>query len=472
MVKEWLRRSHACPLTISLYCGNPLQPLALESLNSDDPVQKILMDLANQAYRLESFQLSLPVEVYAHIDRLFSPYDLPMLTELKTSLHLMTHGQLSGSDDGVEATLLTAPHLRRLSIDGYNLPSRYMFRSAFPLNPISTFQWKSLQYFSSSVPLGRHECSFILKECTNIHSCRLHVRCFNPQASTPEVALIKGTARLPSLRVFSVFEDDTDSEYKRALEFYSSIDAPNLQWLDYQSGAPNQYHYQPDQADLPNDHDSTGLGHPLLPLLRQCAGLKKLTLDPYSFSRRGIQEVLRCVSPTLTHLVFGQEKHLRVPKVQRGFNVLTGDKSDMAYDFGFLALNSENYTYASGAWQTENLLPNLEKLELSTGSISDEILSKIITSRLQAFVLGRCARLKLVRVIFKRVQKLDVIEEVEAFCQKLNVGPGRSLRGQGVVLDLEYPSQAEIPVGMFSPSSGVQDDRLWWTLELEEYGDI
>lgn len=440
IVQDWLKRSGTYPLSVSLSYRSVLwDPSDIEANRpADDPTTKLFETILSHSHHLKSLEVVMPTEIYRQLDNLVSPNLFSTLTDLKISLH--NESPYTGDDTDTADfphRLFKAPHLQRLSLEGYPFNNFWLQRT-LPFDQ----QGKNLKYISSHILHSRQEAFDLLKACENLVHCRLHIGLFNNEA----VPAIHGIASLPRLRTFAIIDHDTTNT-DEAIQFYSSIDAPQLRWIDYQTR-----HHGDDDNTAPHTH-------PLLYFLRKSMQLKKLTIDPFNLTHDVLREALQIVSPTLTHLVVGQEVMLRTPRVTQSAWA-PSLMSSMSLNFGILVVDKNSN------FDSEILLPNLDTLEVSTGSISDDVLLQILTSRIDASSRSKCEALKLVRVIFDRPKKLDIHEEVKQHLEFNKEKTGDRIRN--MKLYLEYGTQAALVTDPLSVSYGLQNDRLWPLIDLDE----
>ncbi|KAF8891927.1 hypothetical protein CPB84DRAFT_1783854 [Gymnopilus junonius] len=463
IVQEWLARSGTCPLSISLsYTSLLWNPRDLEEpYHPNDPTTKLFLTLLAHSHHLRSLELIMPIEIYRQLDDLVSEppadavvtIDLSALRDLKASLYEQVPYPYQGGDTNTSqihpVALFTAPNLRRISMDGY--PSNGLW--AQKTLPFAN-GGMGLRYFSCHLIHSHEECLGILTECPNLVYCRFHL---GPVAPTAMHEHGRGVTHvsMPLLRAFAVVDaeagmDDTSTSF----QFFSAIDAPSMHYGDVPLPPP-----PPQNGTAAHPHPSTSTStrtHPLLPLLAKSLQLRRLTIDPYSFSPAELRGALRVVSPTVRHLVVGQEA---LPYDSFG---------DMKLDFGFLVGRGKDQSRGREAEEDE------DEMESSKSSSSCMPIPMATDTDTGA---PRCAPLKLVRVLLTRPKKVDIKEALELYCREhgrgLNNGTthepgGAGPRHNNLRLEMEYDTQAApIITDPLSSSYGLQNDRLWPHLDLD-----
>ena len=448
IVREWLARSGSCPLSISLNYTrssfdwrDDVETDEDPDANSDilsDATRRLFKILASHSHHMQSLELSMPVEIYRELELMMSMDSLTALTELKVNFfyNFTPHG---GDNQYEPIKLLKVPHLRRISlgpVDGYPTRRAWLLND-FPFAD----RGKQLTYFSSHRMFTLPESFSLLKQCENLVYCRLHLMSFRDSDDVP----IQGVAYLPSLLSFALIDD---AEIAQGSDhFFSSIEAPHLRHFDYMT-----------QTCIHDTNVAVQTMHPVAKFLKRSPELRKLTIDPYGFSRDHLAQILQVASPSLEHLVLGQEVDLRTPKAQRGYF----EGAAVSWDIGSL------FTDEEGNSRPDILMPKLNILESSTGSISDSSLLRVITSRIEAASLGKCVPLKLVRVIFNKAKKVDIQKEVALHHERLGIQDGSAV--EDFTLELEYDTDVDsFNADPLSSSFGIQNDRHWPHIELDEW---
>ncbi|KAF8891939.1 hypothetical protein CPB84DRAFT_1783877 [Gymnopilus junonius] len=441
IIKEWLGRSRTCPLSISLTYTS-YQHDRFERNGVNDATTELLKTIISHSHHIRSLEMVIPMEIYRILDTMMSSNSFPILADLKADFRTIVAFPEDQLEKPEVVQLFSMPRLQRLSLEGYQVIPLES-RNTLPF----TGQGKNLTYFSSRIMMTHREAFHLLNQCDNIVHCRLHVM----SLANPLVMPIQGTAFLPNLLTFAILDDirNDDSEQEK---FYSSIDAPHIQWVDYADTALRGI----------NDHESdsdSDLSPPILHLLSEATELRKLTLDPWVLSGDEIQRILQVVSGTLTHLVVGHETVLRSPNMVR--NSIYSEFSSPSFDFELLVADGPSSFKESGV-----LLPNLRILESSSVPISDDILLRIITSRMDSASQGRCAALKLVHVVSNGPLQINIKKEVELHRERLMARTGSRL--QDVKLDLEYNRNPELVIYRLSSTFGLHNDRVWVYDDLDE----
>lgn len=477
VVKEWLMRSGSCPLSISIYYSSNAWSLNDIKLHSEDDLTVELFNtllLFRQRWR--DIELVMPIEIYRKLEDLVSPSldTLSSLKSLKVNFHQQVPTMPGEMAESGPIALFRVPHLERLSLSGSH--SRLLWMP----DPIPfAAQGQNLTYICSYLMLSVTEALKLLKQCEYLVHCKLyitldyaghpyvgHQATQEPVDETP----LNGVANLPRLISLSILEDIADDSL--ATRFYASIDAPNLKWLDYQR--PHHSIFEGPEGP------QVSLVHPpIFSLLRRLTQLKKLTVDPRGFLPAHLCEAFEMVSPTLTHLVIGQESSRNVKADmrmrRRRHNPLY--HSPKLFDLDWLRDSSVKAGYSSDAVDASSdptsasiiLLPHLESLDWSMGSGPDELLLQFIIERMDPSASRRgISSLKRVWIAFERVKELDVPAEFARYREARKAEAGVEI--SEVKLELDYlwkePEKEDEPL---SAVFGLTPDgRSWFYDDIQE----
>lgn len=393
-VKEWLSRSGACPLSISLsYTSRIRSTTEGQSPGRSDNTLTLFRTLTQFCARWRRLELRMPLEVYRILEDMIQTSELSMLDSVRISLHRQLNRLVDGSDKDSAIVLFQAPNLQRIALSSIGLQ--------FNANHINSTLLTSL---SPNRILFVQDGIDLLRKCPNLEYAMLILKSETalPQVISPQVG--DGRIYLPRLRALCI----ADAMHSNPIgsRIYELIDAPNLEWLDYSKDLVYE------QVD-PIYHTA------VVTLLQKSTRLRKLTIKVPGLYTPQLRKILRNAQ-SITQLVFGPE--VRTDKNLVGWtpgtmvSVTTGPR---LWDLGDLFLRDEEGEVERHSGLP--LLPCLEILEVSQESslsITDEGIRDIILHRVDLHTkFHNIVLLRKVGVIFSRAKERDITKDLSAHSQ-------------------------------------------------------
>ena len=409
-VQRWLTLSAACPLAITLMDNDSV---------SHPPLLDVIIESSQRWQQLELGCLSPKSDVSTRLLSL-SPDDLCMLRELRIhSLYPMID-LVTREDLWYRSGPLTAEGLRSIFI------AEMHQENAFPT--IVSPNWKNLNHLFIHSPISLGLAHSFLSHCCNLVACLFEITLRWYDAPTTPSSCI-----LPHLTFLSLQGDSTGCS-----KFFSSIEAPSLQILDY-------------QGYFPNESEEFGL----LNFLQKINSLKTFSVDQHHFTESNVLKYYTLI-PSVTHLVLG-----RVPKRSH----LSSRISHYPFPENVIlmtALHEIQHQYSPNSAPTV-FFPSLEIFEAyDIPGVTDIMLLEFIKGRIDATKSNAgVSKLKKVLAGFSGSRQTDVVPEALAYAQ-----------AAGITLKLDltyYPKEWDATI--WSPSFGLSLDDISWGYPLINYYD-
>ncbi|KAF8968488.1 hypothetical protein BDZ97DRAFT_1755172 [Flammula alnicola] len=398
-VKEWLARSGACSLDITVYDREHSTPFEIYNI--------IIDAFIGFASRWGKISFEAPA---ANLERIaaLSVTDVPMLQSLSIRGRSIHSGFQPNPNPNIvfwsNCGILKAPRLRDIS---YSLVTENF--TAFPLNwsqltsiSLHGIAWPAAPYTSIS------KIAWILESCPRLISCRLEVASLPNDSIQPYPH--SSSISLPYLRNMTIHAGRVDLS-----TLCEALDVPSLQQLEFHSGI-----YSSEQSACQ-----------LVPLLRCTATtIRSLTMDPHFISRGDFFKCLQFCP------------HISTLSIKRSY--YAGDQvwtppvgeppGAHLLDDGFL------YRLTTPDDEGNLLCPELAVFECFIApDFTDSALLDFIKAK-RSRTPG-LATLKTVAVVFSRTQEIPLLGELEPFIK------------DGLDCRLSYtPALAQ---GQFSASDGI-----------------
>ncbi|PPR01590.1 hypothetical protein CVT26_013329 [Gymnopilus dilepis] len=449
VVRNWLTvLSGICPLSISLHYVGVFADGETDGPSEQDPTDELFELLAQNIHRCRDLDVNMPLEVYQRLEEIMkaaSPsIDLKSLRSFRLSCYPIRPPSVILSTAPAEVSLLKAPNLKKLSLAGLS------HSSATFTNLLSTIpSGPHLTHLSCTRYLTSTEIFSVLTHCSGLVHCSLLLSTPPPIDFSPEAdsdSSLPNNIFLPRLLSLAITEDMYVLDSASCKRLYSSINAPLLKWFNY--GNQPYYHTEEENQIQPDLSFPT-----VLQLLERFQRLTKLTLEPYNFHPHGLKRVFEVVSPTLTHLVLGQEAILRQPfrPFEAPIVAQTPELNDL---LGWL-------TVSDSTPDTELLLPHLQVFEACPCRQSDEEVFRFVASRLAT---DRVDTLKLVRLRFYRKKQLDIEGRVsQLFTSEESRAKGAHPDSYTPIkFDLQYHSAEAHLTDFLSASYRVDHNIEYW----------
>ncbi|KAF8891936.1 hypothetical protein CPB84DRAFT_1368311 [Gymnopilus junonius] len=299
----WLSRSGTHPLSLSLtYMGTVSQDL-LEEFQTQGHLPKLFRTFLSFSQRFDDLELDLPFTLCHLLLSSISVENVSALRQLRISLcdripFISSSAPPSPRTETVKRTipLFRASGLTRLSIRGDGIA-----QSAFDSSKIPS-TWANLTRISLDFGISSTDAFHVFRLCQQLEQCNLAIAdCQDVYIDPTEIL------SLPLLKFLCIRINGTDL----MSVLYKRIDAPALDWFEYQTGGAPYYNppraygypycspggYQSSNSNIPTS--------PVLSLLEKSRRIRTLALDPRNFSPKDTLFSFRFASQ-LTHVVIGQ----------------------------------------------------------------------------------------------------------------------------------------------------------------------
>lgn len=465
LMNLWLSRSGTHPLSLSLTYMGTIDQNLLDELQAEGYLPKLFQNLLSSSQQFDEIELDLPYNLCHILLSNISLENVQALRQLRISLceRIPFVGSSLPPTPQTEKvkrtiTLFQASSLTRLSIRGDAIA-----QSAFDSDNIPS-TWANLTHLSLDFGINSTDAFHIFRLCQKLEQCNLVITdCQDVYIDPGEILL------MPNLKFLCVRINGTDLMSL----LYKRIDAPALDWLEYQTGGspyynpPRPYGYS---YYSPGGYQNSNLNTPTSPvvsLLEKSRKIKTLSLDPRNFSPKDILFSFRFASQ-LTHVIIGQ----------RPLSYWSWAPSSPVYfNLDLLVIDDDAGLQDTGDGphsgpQKEILLPNLEVFEAynlesrpnttdashlsSQPTITDEIVKRFITGRLGNTATRRgVSSLKSVKLFFSRKKEVDIDKEVHQTAEQA---------GLEIELELRYtePQPYSKYRDTFSPWYGLSEDDYSW----------
>ena len=413
-VLEWLSRSAACPLDISV---GQLDSLAAASTLYAGGFDKIIDYLVRFSERWRDVRFAAPYQALATVATL-PPSKVPLLETLFLNClverpYVQYDNQGEQYDDQrdhrsiwMTSEVMKAPKLRGLYLHGVWLHLQELGKypegvAQFPIN------WSQLTNISiihgssggrGLFCLNIRRAYTLLSFCPNLITCRLEIgmRVYSEIGADEEPPLETNSAlvSLPFLTNFQILENS------RLSRLFTLLHLPSLNSIEF-------------RTNIRPTPQSTGS---LPSLLSQFHNTTKLITDSRFFKREDFLECLR-LCPLLKSL------SIRKPTLYHDF--FPGSRGGFEVDDAFLKLfiessNDEGY-----------LCPHLEDFEISSGTaFSETTLLQFVKEKNGGSNTTGLAKLKHLSVVLYRRRLMDINQELKPYEQA------------GLVATITYPLAA------------------------------
>ncbi|PPQ70717.1 hypothetical protein CVT24_000834 [Panaeolus cyanescens] len=408
-LEEWLARSGAHPLSLSMKCVDTqiAQDSPELSQKPDDYALNILSTSARHSQRWHDLELHMPMRLFDEFQNLVSVDQLPMLTNFRAIFDDRME------DDKADIKWLLTPSLRRLSLKA-------------DFHPWDSFaisvNWASLTYLCLHSPISPRIAAEILVQCQQLEDCSISLLRLWYRHQSEQDAITVDNIYLPRLKSLMI---DGDGLYKR-MYLCNRIVAPELQNVYYYSSQPSFMRRRRSSSSSPRstsrERNSQSPLLPLRTLLNRSKSVKKLSFNPRGLSDTEVHQLLQAASSVETLLVDyygwkGRPSHsastwgdcfdlkLLLPPSLRTMSV------DNAEEGGSFDAST---TLNQISPNDPILLPHLTSIKAwGVSAMTDQTLLDFITSRMEGECTKHgCAPLKHVLVSFNRVKQMDIVPRV------------------------------------------------------------
>ncbi|KAF9036793.1 hypothetical protein BJ165DRAFT_607688 [Panaeolus papilionaceus] len=344
---QWLNRSGALPLSLSLYCN--------DSVYGDmfDPsfAREVLMVVRQHAHRCASLEMRLSQDILNMMHTIIDirPEVFPVLTTMR---HCPSYGSATTADAAqtLFSHWLALPTLREIHLATYSAPPHLTDAS-------SLFRWPlSLTRLSLHMGSNRYILLNILRQCTLLEECALIVDNFDLQLTDPEESepICADKITLPHLKTLSI-----DGEQDGQESICGQLDAPALTHFLF---FPPCYgtRYQTINREL--DHVPRPAHSPLLTFLSSCRSLEILTLNSARIIGADFQAILEA-TPTVTTLILDH----RLSSFHRSSFTENTRPEWCNFDYNLYPLLNQEFrskTLDTAVPLEQPLLPNLKSFTL------------------------------------------------------------------------------------------------------------
>ncbi|KAF9006684.1 hypothetical protein BDQ17DRAFT_1352197 [Cyathus striatus] len=398
-IQEWLLRSGACPLSLSLF-----QLQMANNWNMDSLSVQFVETLLPFAHRWKTVDLRVTNTALTRVMDL-SKDDIPLLEDLRIDSGLQA---LSEDDYGqwTSAGIFEATNLCSVSIISYSIQL-----SGLPISwsRLAHLTFGGITEWNRGLTLS--QVWGILKNCPSLESCSLEI---DREAASTTANEVQGTLELSFLHTISIMEGIQVD----LAPLFRCLILPALHSLKL-SKRFGPFH---DVFLAPLD---------ILPLLG--GSLKKLVLEPHALSASDLITSLSYI-PSVTHF--------KVQDTRKAFvrgSWPTGPPL-ICEDTVLARMIPLGKT-------PDCICPALEVFECDAkhSGFSDEMLLDFIRSRSDPTIPG-VRKLKQVRVIFDRAREVNIMPELSEIISK------------GIKVELHYPPPTHS--GPYSPWYGVHSEEV------------
>ncbi|KAJ6493816.1 hypothetical protein DFH09DRAFT_1206937, partial [Mycena vulgaris] len=368
----WLRRSGACPLSISLEStfDDGIPPPLTQSPTLPD-TGLFLRALVPFASRWQNVRLGIPASAFKALESL-SDQDVPLLTHLKIvqrSEHPDTHYQWGPS------SILHGSNLSHFSIAGRNFNSL-----DFPL------RWNQLTALSimGSTRDNGHSQTIqavvrILSRCPELRSCKLLVR-ENLEGQSADLA--DSTVECPFLHTMDLV--CAGAPVDACGRLLGRLFLPALRRFKFRG-----------QGSEPEGATPESLASGLVSSLTPSTRLEAFDLDSSIFTKASLNILFRGLPPTI--------RRLQISDFGRGWHPM----GEQSFHDDALAIFNPSPDHPSPP------CPALQEIFLThCRMLSDDALLRFITSRMTS---PSCGALKRVEARFNREIQTDILPSLQPF---------------------------------------------------------
>ncbi|PPQ86631.1 hypothetical protein CVT25_006815 [Psilocybe cyanescens] len=428
--QEWLSRSNDRPLSISISWH--VQYFDLEMDSGTDQKDKTTIPILNIllmfSSRWRTLEFKFPVSVYHELESRLSAHTLPMLAHLRADIYQSMFESTISQVSSPPTMLLRAPNLKRVSIVMPNLTDWLR-----PADVTQLVPWNNVTHLSIFPPCTLGDCITLLKRYPLLvhgnFSIQHNFLLNGDGISIHEKIHLSDLLELRTSVANSSFLVPT---------LYNLIDAPKLRCIGYYN---NLVSYEQGVSAATDE----------IPVyfIQRSTNLKKLEMDRFCLLPSNILNIFEAASQNvLTHLSLTSKYRL----------VALGTEQD-PFDLETLIIDNILDTAPS------QLLPHLEVFELHLTKVSDHIVVRFVTSRMNT--MSHIAVLRKVRIIFARVKEeggLDIVDEIRSRAEMAGIQMDISVQYAPTSLQVEKSRN------FLSPSfiEPYKNDRTWSYEEPEE----
>ncbi|KAJ3500478.1 hypothetical protein NLJ89_g9776 [Agrocybe chaxingu] len=408
-VKEWLARSGASPLSVSIFAPTIYPEYLTENIHSAG--EMVLDAIAPSCGRWNEIELTMPLDLYQIFETKFILEKPKNLTQLRLRLEMRMSSPFLADDSPPPPSiaLLSAPNLKGVFL---SLPSQlpFNFTSLDRHNKMAPI-WAQLTRLFLHTMIPDTDVHLFLRACPRLVECGLWAyarAAFGPSLST-ESEIQVGIIYLPNLQTFKITDDGSPATMRNT---FASLSVPELRRVEY-GGTPPYHH-------------SSGQQPPLLVLLEAAQSIRTLHFEAQGMPKDTIVHCLRVI-PNLRHLAIGGRPSPYNPE---------GEPSNIfqrpPYPASPFRLEDLIIEESPVDGVSDILLPSLESFEIYEpfSNVSDSTLQKFVCSRVgPAAARSGFSPLKRVKGHFQRPMEEDISKDVNRCAAEAGVE---------VDLDLKY----------------------------------
>ncbi|CAA7266162.1 unnamed protein product [Cyclocybe aegerita] len=417
-VREWLARSGASPLSVSVFAPTIYPEYLTEIIHGAG--EMVLDALAPSCERWREIELTMPLDLYQKFETKFvlkNPKNLVQV-RLRLEMHMDSPFLVDNAPPPPSVALLSAPNLQGVFL---SLPSQlpFNFSSLDEHNKMAPI-WAQLTRLFLHTMIPDMDVHLFLRACPRLVECGLWACSrggFGSSLNTDSEVQV-GAIYLPHLLTFKITNDGSPAIMRKT---FASLSVPELRRIEY--------------GGMYLHHDSSGHQPPLLVLLEVAQSIRTFHFDPQGIPKDTIVDCLRTV-PSLKHLVVGGRLSPYKPEGEQR-NVWISPYPATSFPLAVLAIEDAQ---ANGI--SDVLLPFLESFEIYEpfDNVSDSALRKFICSRVGPAAERRgFSPLKRVKGHFERPMEEDISEDVKRCAAEAGVELDLDLKYSNEILETKNP---------------------------------
>ncbi|CAA7266163.1 unnamed protein product [Cyclocybe aegerita] len=425
-VKEWLTRSGASPLSLSIFAQTTYRDFLTEITSRS--AELVLDAIASCCERWKGIEFTMPLALYQKLEAKLNFRKPPCLTQIRISLDNRMHSPFAG--DGAapppSVTLLSAPNVQGVSLSFPVTTQPFNFSSLDKHNEMAPI-WDQLTRLFLHTMIPDTDVRLFLRACPRLIDCGLwafaaadHFGTMVPTESDVPVGVIS----LPHLQIFKITDGGFPSTMRNT---FASLFVPELRRIDYWRVHPY--------------YDTSGSQPPPLALLEAGQSISTFHFDPQGVPKETIIQCLRTI-PKLKHLIIGGRPAPHKPEIMPT-NVWTPPFRTTALPLEDLVVREDAHL---DDVDNDILLPSLETFEIYEpfANVSDSTLQKFICSRVGLAAARKgISSLRRVKGRFERPMQEDISGEVKQCGAEAGVDVGLELTYLTDNLETKNPFSVE-----------------------------
>ncbi|KAH9478363.1 hypothetical protein JR316_0008817 [Psilocybe cubensis] len=450
-VQEWLSRSGDLPLSISVMYeqGSPFVRFVTGNTNSssiDNLVKMLLRTLLLFSPRWRSLEIVLPDNIHRDFEDMLSTHTLPLLLRLRLSIisQRLLNAPFRPSPS---KNLLRAPNLKYLSLEG---PKHNITQLISPTHTSQSLTGGNISITHVSLSrCGLDTCIVLFKGYPTLIQCDLTTR--HDAFEIENEIIIPNAIHLPHLRALWIKTSGNIGPNSFVPSLLEVLDCPRLRNFGYYNDVWN----------------TTAASDEIPPsFFYRAINLTSLELDRFCLRPSNILDILkaqhRLIRLSLT------SKYRMEPSKPSSLEIETFDLDALV-----IRRDTDGGPITSTSASTHHqLLPCLEVFELHRTTVTDDLVLRFVTSRMDPE--SDIAVLKKVKIFFDRYEEhhgLDLVKEIRTRADRKDIQIDTSFCYVGSTIDAEKKRNNLLPAHT-APTR--QFDNRTWTHEEHfdsEYDD-